>query len=287
MRQRNQKLTPQEKDALKGRIFDQLGLPQPVSSSPERPPAAIWRWMAAAAVLILLSVPAYLLLRERPAVDKKQLLAWNAVRTGQGETRRIILPDSSVVMLNAESVLSWPADFSSDTSRQVSLTGNAFFSVRKRPQQRNFTVHTQSLAIAVLGTEFNVNARTGATEVALVKGKVNVTRSGTSSVAAVLHPGEKIRLDTGNSKLIQSAMNSSLYSAWTENKWNFTRTRLDDILSLVQAYYGVKPVFENERRRGLKITASITVGSLGDLVAVIENTLQIRIIAENNQLLVL
>ena len=190
-------------------------------------------------------------------------------------------------MLNAESVLSWPADFSSDTSRQVSLTGNAFFSVRKRPQQRNFTVHTQSLAIAVLGTEFNVNARTGATEVALVKGKVNVTRSGTSSVAAVLHPGEKIRLDTGNSKLIQSAMNSSLYSAWTENKWNFTRTRLDDILSLVQAYYGVKPVFENERRRGLKITASITVGSLGDLVAVIENTLQIRIIAENNQLLVL
>ncbi len=288
MRQQNQRLTPEEKDALKGRIFDQLGVKQPeagTSGSSLRRVHAGYRWGIAAAILFVVSVPLYLLVTKNTTGHSSPAFARTIVKTGSGETRQVILPDSSVVLLNAGSVLTWSAGFLTDSGREVTLQGNAFFNVKKMADHRRFTVNTRSLAVAVLGTEFNVNARTGAAEVALVRGKVNVSRAG-GGLTEVLSPGEQVRFDSAGSRLVRSKINAALYSAWTGNKWNFSHTRLEEILALVQAYYGVNTVFKSERTKDLKITASITVGSLDDLVAVIENTLQIRIKLEKNQLLV-
>ena len=64
---------------------------------------------------------------------------WEA-RTSPGMNATVVLPDSSVVVLNSSSVLRYPERFRGDT-RQVSLSGEAYFSVQHDPDRR-FIVQT-------------------------------------------------------------------------------------------------------------------------------------------------
>lgn len=91
--------------------------------------------------------------------------------TGIGETREIILPDNSVVNLNAKSSIAFSEDNWED-KRLIKLEGEAFFSVQKGER---FEVITNSGTVTVLGTQFNVKDRNEFYEVVCYEGKVQVT----------------------------------------------------------------------------------------------------------------
>lgn len=74
----------------------------------------------------------------------------------QGSRSRIVLPDSSIVWLNAGSTISYDNDFSR-SDRIVKLEGEAHFSVTTNPR-KPFIVVTSHLNIKALGTDFNVRA---------------------------------------------------------------------------------------------------------------------------------
>ena len=107
--------------------------------------------------------------------------------SGAGQQRTITLPDGSVVVLNANSTLTTAAHWTAETPREVWLTGEGYFRVTHRaprpvaditaaPAPIKFVVHAADLSIAVLGTQFDVNSRAGATKVVLASGKVAVER---------------------------------------------------------------------------------------------------------------
>jgi transmembrane sensor len=92
------------------------------------------------------------------------------LETGLAQKRTVILPDSSLVILNAESRLEvdekkWPSE------REVLLFGEAFFQVAKGS---TFTVITETGEVTVLGTEFNVKDRASYFEVICYEGLVGV-----------------------------------------------------------------------------------------------------------------
>jgi ferric-dicitrate binding protein FerR (iron transport regulator) len=91
--------------------------------------------------------------------------------TGIGETREIILPDKSIVNLNAKSSIAFSEDNWED-KRLIKLEGEAFFSVQKGER---FEVITNSGTVTVLGTQFNVKDRNEFYEVVCYEGKVQVT----------------------------------------------------------------------------------------------------------------
>ena len=89
-----------------------------------RPLRRLWlRISAAAAVLALVST---LVLHLLPAERPEQLFT---VEAPQGTHSRISLPDGTQVWLNAGSALSYGSSFN-ETSREVSLSGEAYFEVR-------------------------------------------------------------------------------------------------------------------------------------------------------------
>lgn len=72
-------------------------------------------------------------------------------------TAKVQLPDGSIVMLNSNSTLTYPTQFS-DKQREVNLLGEAYFEVTK-DTKRPFVVTTPYQAnIKVYGTQFNVEA---------------------------------------------------------------------------------------------------------------------------------
>lgn len=76
--------------------------------------------------------------------------------TSNGEIRRVTLPDSSKVILNAGSVLICPELFGAG-GREVYLSGEAVFDVTG-DTGRAFVVKTSNLNVKVHGTRFNVSA---------------------------------------------------------------------------------------------------------------------------------
>lgn len=94
--------------------------------------------------------------------------------TQYAESKEIVLPDSSEIILNADSKLSY-SEKNWDIKRNISLEGEAFFKVAKG---KKFTVATKQGTVAVLGTQFNVENRGDFFEVTCFEGLVSVTFNG-------------------------------------------------------------------------------------------------------------
>lgn len=274
-------LSEQEKALIKQQIFDALELSD---AKPVKTRSILFRnsilWRAAAMVGIILA--AVLFYNREPGVPQLQAKRFS---TGSGESKELMLPDSTVVILSAASSIEYPSDYMERPGREVFLQGNAFFKVTHDPHHKQFVVHAGSLAVTVLGTQFNVNARSAATEVGLVNGKVKVTSD--KAETAYMLPGDKVRLDSLHHSLLKLTFDTSLYAVWTERTWKFRQTTLEDVVELMSKYYGIRAEFRNARAKDLRITAVIPVESLQMLTEVLEKTLHVRIDQSNDRLLIL
>lgn len=102
---------------------------------------------------------------------------WQEIRNTNNNSRRVQLPDSSVVDLSPNSSLRYEKGFQRKF-RDVFLIGKAHFKVR-RDAERPFSVHAGGLKTTALGTSFTINtaASKHRTSVILHTGKIVVSTS--------------------------------------------------------------------------------------------------------------
>ena len=111
----------------------------------------VWFQRVAAILFIpLLLASAYYLLREEP-------IEYIEFSTTPGMVTSIDLPDGSKVWLNSGSKLIRPLRFTGKT-REVNLTGEAYFQVAKDPNRKFIVSSGEELKVEVLGTKFNIEA---------------------------------------------------------------------------------------------------------------------------------
>ena len=130
----------------------------------EKPVYKWWMVAAASISLLIVGLGSYLYYDYNKNVH---------YATNFGQTLKVNLPDGSLVVLNANSKLSYPKNWESQSDRTVYLEGEAFFDVTEKPlsSQAKFIVKTEALNVEVLGTQFNVAKRECQTEVTLNRGK--------------------------------------------------------------------------------------------------------------------
>ena len=109
-----------------------------------------------------------------------------SVSTQYAQSKEVLLPDNSEIILNAASKLTYSKK-NWKKERNISLKGEAFFKVAKG---KKFTVATDLGTVTVLGTQFNVENRDGYFEVTCYEGLVSVNFN-----------GEEQQLPAGNSFL--------------------------------------------------------------------------------------
>lgn len=153
--------------------------------------------------------------------------ATGSFSTSRGERLSVTLPDSSTVLLNHTSSLSFdPAGYAGE--RAVSLTGEAFFSVRRG--EAPFTVRTAAGSVTVTGTKFNVRARGGGYEVGVTEGSVRAAvplPAGDSAVA--VRAGRVLRSAGGAGPLSVGPIDDLFYPAWTVRKLVFSGADLASV----------------------------------------------------------
>ncbi|RIV19045.1 DUF4974 domain-containing protein [Fibrisoma montanum] len=156
---------PDEKDEAAPESNQPVVRPLPSDTQLARP---LWsRYWQIAAALVLVSGLGWFLLKNQQTepVAVPQLAV-----TSTGKTVEKTLPDGSKVWLNRGSKLSYPQTFADD-SREVVLTGEAFFEVKPDPS-KPFRIQAGQATVQVLGTSFSVRAYDSNVRVAVRTGKV-------------------------------------------------------------------------------------------------------------------
>lgn len=160
---------------------------RPVRRSPAR---TFLRWTAAAVVTGLLAWTVWPSTRNESIAAPRQ----NEVVAKKGTRSSLVLPDGSKIWLNADSRLIYNDHFMSDSIREVTLEGEAFFEVARNPK-RPFIVHTSGIDVRVLGTAFNVKSypREKSIETTLIHGSVEVSgRNMSQAPRFILRPHQKL-----------------------------------------------------------------------------------------------
>jgi ferric-dicitrate binding protein FerR (iron transport regulator) len=159
--------------------------------------------------------------------------------TSIGEKKAVVLEDGTRIILNANTILSYPKVFSGET-REVTLQGEAFFNVSHDPK-RPFVVHTdKGMKIRVLGTQFNVKSYSEDLniETTLVSGKVRVVEE-KDQKAVVLNPSQRATYVKNEDKLIIDNVSTENLTAWRQGKLVYDETPIRQVISDLKRTYNV------------------------------------------------
>lgn len=199
----------------------------------------------------------------------------HTISTPNGGQYEVLLPDGSLVFLNAGSTLRFPAWFQG-TTRFVELEGEAYFEVQGN-KSMPFIVQSGGQQVEVLGTKFAVNAYKGESSIrtTLLEGSVNVRleaanpASGKSTLQ--LSPGEQAMATQGtNPALSKAKVDVQKATAWKDGLFSFENDELRTIMKQIARWYDLEVIYEG-RIPQEKFFGEISRESrLSDVLAILE-----------------
>jgi transmembrane sensor len=200
--------------------------------------------------------------------------------TGYGEHRTVTLPDHSEINLNANSQISYYRAWSWHAMREVWLTGEALFNVTHLNRQPDavkrgdqFVAHAGDLNVQVLGTKFNIKYRRHNVLVALMRGKISVSKAGSGAVPYVVEPGLAVEYKDGQltKRLISGLHDKPL--AWTEHKMMASGITVAAIIENFEDTYGNRIVIDNPALLNKQIDGTISVRTRESTLYMLANLL--------------
>ncbi|SEK27073.1 FecR family protein [Parapedobacter koreensis] len=197
------------------------------------------RWAAAALLLSVVSMSLWFYTQQSGAGGAQVPEGiTQTVSTGIRQVKRLMLPDSTIVFLNANTSLEVAADFGTH-ERVVKLVGEAYFEVQ-RDTLKPFKVQTDGLEVKVLGTLFNVNAyqTLDDIQVAVNAGKVQV--SDQNQVLALLHAEEGLTYNRQTASFQRSQLSSTKASSWREGVSVLAEASFAMLAQVLHNYYGIE-----------------------------------------------
>ncbi|MBA3683559.1 MAG: FecR domain-containing protein [Bacteroidetes bacterium] len=197
------------------------------------------------------------------------------------ERKTILLPDSSTIILNENSKLSYPKQFAAN-ERKINLEGEAFFEIIKNPA-RPFVIGNKNFNVKVLGTSFNVLAyeKDSLTVVTVVTGTVSFTDKYEHS--ELLTIGDVGVLNKRKQRIERSVNSDLNFMAWRTKKLEFANSSIADICIALKKYFKREFIIKDKAILNCKFTGSFEDPKLADVLTVLEKTLNIKtVIKEKN-----
>lgn len=220
----------------------------------------IWSMRIAAALLLLLT--AGFLLQQyvlNPMVSHS---------TPFGRQISLVLPDSTLVDLNSNSILT----YRKNNPRKVWLDGEAFFHVKKKPATgANFLVMTNDLTVEVLGTAFNVVEKKDKTEVILEEGSVRLNLRREFESELLMTPGDLVAFSANSvEKVEKRQVKPKVLTSWKDGVLEFDDTPLSEVMDRIEAIYGWKTVYFSEELKDKKINTPLPTEDLDSALLILE-----------------
>ncbi|MEL7123311.1 MAG: FecR domain-containing protein, partial [Bacteroidota bacterium] len=122
----------------------------------------------------------------------------------------------------------------------IELKGEAFFQVA-HDMMRPFIAITENIETRVLGTSFNIKARSDLPEIAvtLVEGKVKVNDRA-KDTSDTLIPGEYLTYDKLDSTMTKTTFQGNLLYGWKEDVIDFQDATISEVVKVLSEKYNTE-----------------------------------------------
>lgn len=189
--------------------------------------------------------------------EPEQLMS---IRTNPGMTTTTTLPDGTVVTLNANSELTYPAKFTGD-SRQLTLVGEAYFSVTKDAKHPFVVSTTNASAIKVYGTKFNLEAYPDQKTVSAIleEGVISMIYKDKQNheCERKILPGEKITYSSLSGDVEVEQTDVEVEKSWISGSLIFKNTSIRNVLHTLSKRYDVNFDVKNPRIYDFSFTGTL------------------------------
>lgn len=259
---------------------------------------------AAAAIIILVMAGYYLIKPNR--LSENASLALQEVSVQANSKKRVLLPDSTIVWVNAESAIKWDNNFNV-TNRNVYLEGEAYFDVaagKKIP----FIVKTARFTIRDIGTIFNIKSFSGSKtfETVVLEGQVSVQQNDaenrTTAQPILLKKNEVLKINNiSKDSLVVNhteSQNTSgveikkiekpdVYTAWKDDLLVFDGESFSDVAKKLETKFNITVEFDKAGLGDFKYSGSFsTQTELKSILDVIAETTPINYEIHGNNVII-
>ena len=191
-----------------------------------------------AATLLILAVAGYFITSD---LNQKTTSGSEIVYTGS-ETNEFLLPDGTLVKLNADSKVTYDENFGTD-NRNVKLVGQADFDVT-RNESLPFIIEAGMSKIEVLGTSFDIAAYPGKeAKLIVTEGTVAFASLNKADVKEILTKGQQAILDVKGETIEVSEVTEEVFENWWIRDFQFEDAPLADIFKRLEKAYQVEIVY--------------------------------------------
>jgi ferric-dicitrate binding protein FerR (iron transport regulator) len=243
----------------------------------------------AASLILVCLFTAYFLIPEDTSLTGLGTLALQAAKTPKGKQHHIVLQDGTNVWLNANSELKYPKTFSGNDTREVYLTGEAFFDVSEN-KVKPFIVHASGLDIKVLGTAFNIKSYSedSVVETTLVRGKVSIASSEEDRIPQItLLPNQQALFRKDSRKMVlENAINTENYVGWKNGWMIFDDKPFSYIKETLERWYNVKIIMQDEKSLGCTFSARFKDKTLQEVLDIFKTTESINYWINGDQVII-
>jgi transmembrane sensor len=241
--------------------------------APKRKVRFLKQFSAAASILLLIFLSFYFINSDDKVTHK----------TDFGEILNIKLQDGSEVTLNSNSSLS----YYKNKSREVWLTGEAFFQVDKKVvTNAKFWVLTDDLSVEVYGTSFNVNTKKKKTDVYLEEG--NIWLKFKNGDDKKMSPVNYISYSSKKNKILEdkNILNPIIKTSWKNGSLLFENLSLEKAMEKIEETYGYSIVFKDDKSKNTLITGAVPSTNIDICIKAIEKSIDVIIIKKGDSLII-
>ncbi len=225
-----------------------------------------WRWLAAAAAVVVLAFSLY-----RYTVDR---VPDQVLQTAVGEHASISLSDGSTLELNSNTLARVSY---SRRARTIRLDrGEAYFRVKHDTERRPFWVMGGGSWVRAVGTEFDVYLRANDLRVTVSEGAVKV---GTAPVS-VISAGQQV--DIGASAAVMRALSAAELarsSRWRSGSLYFENQPLGEVIEELSRYTAERMIVTDDTLRRLPVGGTFQANTQGaeSLLSMLQDGLGVKL----------
>lgn len=191
-----------------------------------------------------------------------------------GSRTSLNLPDGSIVWLNGDSHIRYPAVFGKN--REVKIDGEAFFKV-KSDKKHPFLVSAKDVVIRATGTQFNVMAYNDIPEVSVIlkEGKVAMEDENRTLIKQV-DPGYELRYATKSSSISYKEINTENYSGWISGRLIFSYAPFSEVVERMGKWYGIDIEIVDKELLQLHFRATFDNENIEEALKLLQSTATFR-----------
>lgn len=285
-------LSEAQQQELNQRMISQIDRNISLQEGPYRKtPAYIGYSVIGLAATLLIVLGLFFFRTPHPEATKKigtpATTALLVVQNSSTILKRQLMPDGTVIWLKPNSRITYAENFSVHKFRQVCLSGEAFFDV-KRDTLHPFVIKTGNIKTKVLGTSFNIKAYDNAdkAEISVITGKVLVYLDKANhkkrNTAVYLLANQKAVYSKTTTKLQKE--NDFTLKIWERDNFSFNDTPIPKVISILEKHFSIKIQITDPEIKKYTLKADFNHQNLPNILELLSKSMDVSYQISGNQI---